>query len=245
MGIRKPYLMSWRGKNRHFATSKQLCEEVRRSHDTVLLSFSCGKDAIASWAVLLDHGFRVVPYLLELVPGLSFVEDSVVYFERHFGTKIRRMVSPSFVRMLRNLVFQPPERCAELEALRLPVLSYEDVEDRLRREYGRELPIALGTRMSDSPVRRASIRTHGALNPNRGSFLPIFDWSKKQALDRVAAEGISLPVDYEMFGRSFDGIDLRFLGPIKQRFPRDYEKILEWFPFADLEMRRRRLCPVE
>ena len=46
-----------------------------------------------------------------------------------------------------------------------------------------------------------------------------------------------LPVDYEMFGRSFDGIDYRFISPIKERFPDDYARILEWFPMAGWVMR--------
>lgn len=48
-----------------------------------------------------------------------------------------------------------------------------------------------------------------------------------------------LPVDYKLFGRTFDGIDYRFLKPIKENFPRDYEKIITWFPLAELELFRR------
>jgi hypothetical protein len=47
-----------------------------------------------------------------------------------------------------------------------------------------------------------------------------------------------LPIDYHLFGRSFDGMDYRFLKPIKDNFPKDFEKILEWFPLADLEIFR-------
>jgi hypothetical protein len=41
-----------------------------------------------------------------------------------------------------------------------------------------------------------------------------------------------------MFGRSFDGLDLRFLVPLKKHRPKDYAKVLEWFPLADLEVFR-------
>jgi hypothetical protein len=30
---------------------------------------------------------------------------------------------------------------------------------------------------------------------------------------------------------------------LRERFPRDYDRILEWFPLADLELFRRELCP--
>jgi hypothetical protein len=46
---------------------------------------------------------------------------------------------------------------------------------------------------------------------------------------------IKLPVDYELFGRSFDGTDHRFLTPLKKHRPADYQRILEWFPLAFLD----------
>jgi hypothetical protein len=49
--------------------------------------------------------------------------------------------------------------------------------------------------------------------------------------------------EYEWFGRSFDGIDWRFLAPIKQHAPDDYARILDWFPLADLEVFCRDLTP--
>ena len=49
---------------------------------------------------------------------------------------------------------------------------------------------------------------------------------------------VKLPIDYEMFGKSFDGLDYRFLKPIKERFPEDYAKIKEFFPLIDLEILR-------
>ena len=49
-------------------------------------------------------------------------------------------------------------------------------------------------------------------------------------------EGIKLPIDYQHFGRSFDGIDYRFLHLIKEHFPTDYQKIIDLFPLAELEI---------
>ena len=47
---------------------------------------------------------------------------------------------------------------------------------------------------------------------------------------------MKLGSDYKVFGRSFDGLDLRFLLPIKKHYPRDYQRILELIPLADLEI---------
>ena len=55
----------------------------------------------------------------------------------------------------------------------------------------------------------------------------------------VDESGVKLPVDYRLFGRTFDGLDYRFLKPLKEAYPDDYQKVLDWYPFADLEIARR------
>lgn len=70
---------------------------------------------------------------------------------------------------------------------------------------------------------------------------PVWDWRIRHVRQALAQHNCPLPPEYEWFGRSFDGLDLRFLDPIRRHRPRDYERILEWFPLADLELFRARL----
>jgi 3'-phosphoadenosine 5'-phosphosulfate sulfotransferase (PAPS reductase)/FAD synthetase len=233
---------------RHYATSQELRTTVRdRFGSRALVSFSGGKDAVATWVALRESGFKeIVPFYLYLVPGLEFVEHGLQYYERVFGTKIVRAPHPSLIRMLRNYVFQPPERAALIdemvEAGKLRNITYEQVEAGVRRVTGMEgVFCGIGTRAADSPIRRANITQHGALNPRRRSWFPIFDWRIKDVREAIIRSGLKLPIDYVWYGRSFDGIDARFLGPIKEYAPRDYAKILDWFPLAHLELTRRNL----
>ena len=210
----------------------------------VLLAFSTGKDALASWLALVDSGCETIyPYYLYYVPGLAFVEESLDRFEQHFGQRIARYPHPSIYRMLNNLVFQPPERLAIIEAARLPSPSYETMVDLIREDLG--LPadtwVADGVRAADSIVRRTSIKVYGPMKVKSRKVSVIWDWRKAPVLARVAAAGLKLPPDYEWFGRSFDGIDHRFLEPLSRFAPADYRRVLDWFPLADLEMVRRRL----
>jgi len=142
--------------------------------------------------------------------------------------------------MIINMTFQAPENCAAIEKANLAHLKYDELERHVRTVANApDAFVALGTRTADSPVRLANMRQHGALNPRRRSFWAIFDWKIADVADCLRREGLKLPVDYKLFGRSFDGVDYRFLAPIKEHFPRDYAKILEWFPLADLELFRR------
>ena len=239
---------------RHFADSAELRRYIReRSPDgTVLLSLSLGKDSIAAWLALREIFPRIVPFYLELVPGLGFVERELERFETLMGTPILRYPHPSLYRMIRNMVYQPPERCAWIEQFGIPRLDYPEIERDVRKKAGAPNAfVALGTRAVDSPIRRYNLMQNGPINVKRNSFWAVYDWKIDDVIDAIRKAGVKLPVDYKMFGRSFDGVDFRFLQPIREMFPDDYRKILRWFPLADLDIVRRqfylertRLCRV-
>lgn len=204
----------------------------------VLLSFSCGKDSLASWLALLERGFEVVPYYLHLVPGLEFVEHSLRFYEKFFATRIYRCLHPNFYRRLHNDWYQPPGRVGVVENMRLPLFDYDDVADGVRETAGMpDAWQAVATRKSESIMRRHRMKADG-LNRSRKTFTPIMDWRKDDVYRIMVRHKCPLPIDYQLFGRSFDGLYARYLAPIKERFPRDYRTILFYFPMADVELAR-------
>lgn len=232
-------------------TSAEIRAQLAAEGRTVLVAFSGGKDAIATELALQDAGVETRLAALYYIPGrepgrtLQFVEDGYARLEDALGKQIHRYPHPSLYRWLNNFVFQPPERCEVIEAAQLPTVTYEEMWSYIREDLG--LPadtwVADGVRAADSIVRRASLSKHGVMKKHLLKVSPIADWLKAEVLGRITAAGIQLPVDYEagMFGRSFDGIDLRFVEPIARRFPDDYQRIREWFPLVDLEFVRRGL----
>jgi len=210
---------------------------------TVLLAFSRGKDSLAAWLALRDAGVNVIPYHLYLIPGLTWVEESLAYYEDWFGTKIINLPHPSLYRWLAHLMYQTPERCQIIEAAQISVPSYGDVNAMLRENFS--LPadawVCDGVRASDSPNRRTAIASYGPVNRQLHTQKVVWDWRKQMVYDEINSAGVRLPPDYKLFQRSFDGLDIRFLRPIKQHYPEDYARILEWFPLADLELYRAAL----
>lgn len=227
---------------RFMHTGEQVIREVAAASPRALLSFSTGKDAIGAALAMRGHFDEVQPYFLYIVPGLEFIEESLAYYEAKLfgGKRIIRMPHPSLIRMLNGFVFQPPERCAVIERLDLGEHDYEDIRDSLIAHLGwpKSAMTATGVRAADSPIRYSHFKRRGAINWSKQTFAPIFDWKKDRLFDCIKRSGVKLPVDYRLFGRTFDGLDLRFLYPIKQHFPADYRRILEWFPLADAEVYR-------
>lgn len=228
---------------RHFDTSKQLCRYVAERSPDVLLSFSGGKESVASWCVLRKYFKRVVPFYLYQVPGVEFVERGLRYYEEFFGARILRLPHPTLYRMLNNLVFQPPENCLGIEEAGLRRRTHGDMERIARRLGGLsgDAFCAVGVRCTDSLMRRTALLKWGSLNPTSHKFWPVFDFRNDDLCELFRAEGIRLMDDYRLFGRSFDGLQYEFLGPLKEAYPRDYARILEWFPLAELEVVRQEL----
>lgn len=219
-----------------------LMQAVRKAYGPrALLAFSRGKDAIGSWLAMRDHFDEVVPIHFILVPGLSFVDESLDYYERFFGTKIYRLPHPTFYEWLRTSAFQTPSRIGQIAAFDLPPnFDFPAAHDLVRDEagLGNNVPCANGIRAADSPMRRVSLMTHGPISYNTRQWSPIWEWNKANLLDALDASGCKLPVDYRVWGRTFDGLDYRFLKPMKEQFPDDYRKVLEWFPLAELSIWR-------
>lgn len=220
-----------------------LIRQVRaQTGPRVIVSFSTGKDSIAAALACKPHFDELVPYFLYLVPGLSWVEESIAYYERElFGRKIIQLPHPSLFRWLNNFTFQPPGQAAVIAAARLPDFDYLDVfkwvcqAENLDPE---KALVASGVRAADSPMRRLAFSTHGPISHNQRQFYPVWDWTKDRLISEIEQSGLKLPADYELFGRSFDGIDYRFLSVIKRKRPADWRTILDWFPLAEMEVWR-------
>lgn len=197
-----------------------------------------GKDSMATWQALREAGANIVAAVhLYLVPGMSFIERHLARVESCFGMPVERWPHPQLNRMLRKGLFQPPERYHAYRGLARWTML--DMDRALRRRWPGAWQ-ALGNRIADNLNRRVAEKNHGSSwNPKRGVVWPIYGWSNALVVDAIRRSGLPLPVDYRMFGRSFDGLNYQYIAPIKRYFPDDYAKLLEWFPLADCEFTRR------
>ncbi|MDU5874569.1 MAG: hypothetical protein E6Z28_06005 [Actinomyces urogenitalis] len=223
-------------------TSAEIRHRLKAEDRPILVAYSLGKDAMAANLALREEGIKTYLVFMSPCPGangertLPFIEHTIQEQEEALGQTIHVYPHPGFLRMLSELVYQPPERCAIIEAAGYQPIDYPDYWAMLKRELGcpQDTWVADGVRAADSIVRRASLTRHGVMKPSNHKVSPIHDWLKAEVMDCIHDHGMELPIDYEWFGRSFDGIDSRFLGPLKEHSREDYEAVLAWFPLADI-----------
>lgn len=221
--------------------SKELCTFIaEKSNGTCLLSFSCGKDAIVSWLRLKDYFHTIIPVYRYLVPGLSFIEKSLGYYEDFFQTKIIQVPNPNLFRMLNAGTYQTPGTWQIFKEYNMPNLYYTELNNFVKNDHG--LPestyTAIGNRMYDNLMRYRSITKYGPYNEKTKEFYPVFDYKIADVVNALRTAEVSMPIDYRIWGKTFDGIDYRFLKPLKEKFPADYQKIKDFFPLIDIEIMR-------
>jgi 3'-phosphoadenosine 5'-phosphosulfate sulfotransferase (PAPS reductase)/FAD synthetase len=228
-------------------TRRQVMEEIAAlSGGRCLLAFSRGKDSIAAWLELRESGLfkEIVPFHLNLIPVMRFIEESLDYFEDVFKTRIIRLPHVSFYRMLGNCVLQPPERIETIRRLgfdQCTRFTYDHVRRWLAEDLGWDEAAtwtANGVRAADSPRRRIHIVKCRGRNHSQKQFYPVFDYRKADVMAVIERNGIRLPIDYEIFRpkpRTFDGIDWRFVGPLRKHLPKDYERLKFWFPLVEID----------
>jgi hypothetical protein len=227
----------------HFANSDELCEYVAElSNGVCLLSFSCGKDSVVSWLKLRRYFKKVVPFFHYWVPHLSFCDNAIEYYQQYFGQKIYQFPHPMIAYSLGNYIDATPETAYVIEGMleegNIKEYGYEDEEEIIRSCVVdgislKDAYVAVGTRMADSVNRRTAILRYGSVSHKRKKFQPIFDLKKVDMIRELDAANICLPLDYKLFGRTFDGMDARFVRPLVEHgMTEDINKIRSLFPLC-------------
>lgn len=227
-----------------YPVRQALIDQYRREYsDTSVLAFSRGKDSITAALVMRDH-LDIVPVHYFMVPGLPFVEESLDYFERKlFGRRILRFPHPGFQNWLAQGVHQTLKTFDLANAVNwsypIPVKNgFHKIGDYIRKDENLDDKCldAVGVKRVDSPLRSMVFAKHGPLRPTRRSWYPVWDYTKADLLDTIRKSDIKLPIDYRVFGRSFDGLHATFLVPMKKYLPADYKYLCGWFPLAEVEV---------
>lgn len=224
-----------------YRNSDELCQAMaERTNGVTLLRFSCGKDAIASYIQLRRYFHTIIPVYHYLHPDLSFVNKSLEYYEGIIGRHIIRVPNQMLYKHLNSGLFQTKRSWEAILNYDLPNFDNDDVNEYIKEDLGLDQGVftAVGVRAADSLNRRRSIKMHGAVNEKRKSFFPVYDWNMERLVKEIWRSGIKLPIDYKIWGKSFDGLDYRFIKPLKDHFPEDYDKLREYFPLIDVEIKR-------
>lgn len=197
--------------------------------DRVLVGVSGGKDSIVTLDLCCRYFKHVSAFFMYFVPGLGFQERFMRYLEEKYDIKILRMPHFMMSDFYRYGTFRPPDFNVRIVATR-EAYNYA-------REWANTWWIACGERISDSMVRRAMIKSTGSIEKKRGRFFPIAYWNKPEIMDYIRVHRLRLSEENSSLGFSFRSFMPQDMIAIRDRFPKDYERIKHYFPLLDASIK--------
>lgn len=196
-----------------------------RVTDSVIVGFSGGKDSIVTLDLCFKYFKNVKPFFMYLVPDLEFQEQMLRRYEERYNTEIIRLPHFETSEFLKYGSFTMAD-------WNVDIVGINDTYEYLRQTTGIHW-IAAGERCADSIVRNAMIKKSGSIDYKRGRFYPIAYWKKQEVLEYIKYKKLYLSPEQKSLGFSFRSLAGSELAVIKQLYPKDYEKILKVYPFAE------------
>lgn len=224
------------------AETLEILNAARRKSDSVLVSFSGGRDSLVVTDLCLRVFDRVEGFFMQVVPGLETVEGPAIEAAARFGMKLH--MTPHWIafRLKRYGIygFEPRERED------WPEIKIRDIYALMIAETGISV-IATGAKRVDSIWRKRYLDSTKAWTE---VINPVVGWSKHEIAAYLLSHKIPLPQGST--GRSelgaeeakaAGGIDLSkgAVCLLYDRSPSDYALLEAEFPFVGAIIKQREM----
>ena len=205
-----------------------LLDEIKtqsQTTDSVLVSFSIGKDSIVTMDLCKQYFKHVQPFFMYLVPGLKFQEDALAKYEKYWNVSIIEVPNFEAVNFYRYGSFRDTDYSVSR-------VNIEAIYEALRGNTGM-FWIAGGDKLNDSIARRAMLNYSGSIDEQNGRFYPVMYWTDKEIKQYIKMKHLFYPKLNQELGCNFHSLSGKELSAIKRIYPQDYQRILKFFPEAE------------
>ena len=208
---------------------------------TNVLHFSCGADAVASYLRLKEFGIKPILIYHYFIKDLPMVKNYIDWFEKKFNDRIYQFPSTLFTEMFDRALFQYPVKAREKFRNRIGTdmrgFTKEKFDRFLADTIGGDVIFHLGLKYTDGIMRHQHLIKNGCICGNK--FYPIASFQVKDIQAILEKYDCLLPIDYRLFGMSFESPRAWNIKLIKENCPVTYKKILELFPLVGAEGLRK------
>lgn len=221
---------------KHILDASARLERAKAQQDAIVVSFSGGKDALATMDLVMRTGFkRVEAFFMEAVPGLDASQRVEDECKSRFGIVPRRYPHWTMLQALGDGIYCHPDWPEGLSKIKL-----KDIHDAVRRDTG-ILNIATGYKKADSIWRRRMMAKPKAM---KNVVCPLAEWNQSYVYSYLKARGIPPPRVLHTSGGEHNadgsvGLKETELLDLWDNNRPDFERLRRVFPFIDACPKRR------
>lgn len=208
---------------------------------TNILHFSCGADSVASFLKLRENGIEPILVYKYFIKDLPMVKNYIDYFEKKFNVHIYQFPHTLFTEMMDNALYQKPVKAVnkfmnDIYKFDFPNYTKENFDMGLADLVGGDVVFHLGLRYTDGIRRYQHLMKHGCSFENK--FYPIASFKVSDIHNLLDKYDCLLPIEYGLWGISFESPRSFNLPLIRDNCPKTYEMIKQKFPMIVAECYR-------
>lgn len=208
---------------------------------TNVLHFSTGADSVAAFLKLRENGIEPILVYKYFIKDLPMVKNYIDYFEKKFDVHIYQFPSTLWANWIDNALFQLPIKARERFRNNIGkyYLDYYDkdfFDNAIAEAIGGDVVFHLGLRYTDGLRRYQHLMKHGCSFENK--FYPIASFKVADIYDLLDKYDCKLPIEYGLWGISFESPRPWNIKLIKENCPMTYEMIKKQFPLFEADLFR-------
>lgn len=219
------------------ADAARLLRDVHAQTGKILVGLSGGKDSITVLDLCVrEFGAKNThAYFMYLVDGLRCAEMTIDHCERRLGITVHRFPHWRLSLIYKNAMYMPHWNGADTGRR----LKQVDIERAARAASGCEW-IAYGHRLGDSIERIAMLKSCDGFDTKGRRVYPLMRWNEASVYAYLRQRKFPLPPKLSILKRQMTGVGFHedTLLAIRERFPDDYAKIVEVFPYVESKLAR-------
>ena len=189
---------------------------------SAIVFFSTGKDSV----VILDlcHKFikNIKVVSLYIVPDLEYKNKLLSIYEKKYKLNIHQFPLPDINNIFIKYSMKKGRKLKQI-----------DIENYIREKFDINY-VVYGYKMVDS-VNRAGIMNapyvKDGIDTKNNRLFPLARWSQKEVLYYIKQNKLFLSPEYDYGFRDINEFTKESLNFIKEKFHRDYKKIIDFYPF--------------
>jgi hypothetical protein len=222
------------------ADAAKLLRDVHKLTPNIIIGLSGGKDSLVTLDMCVREfgASNVSAFFMYLVKDLRCVETTVRWCERHYKIEVHRLPHWLLGLAYKNATYMPHRSGTE----KWRDMRLVDVEQLARKKTGFEW-IANGHRMADSIERVGMLNRIDGFDEVGRRVYPLWRWNEASVMAYLRARKIPPPPKLTILKRAMTGVSFQedVLLAIRDKFPDDFKRILEVFPYVEARLARYEL----
>ena len=208
----------------------QVIRSIREKTDTAVLFYSAGgKDGIALLDMLAGVFDKVICYYMYLIPNLDHIQPYIKWAEtRYPNVEIRQIKHYQRDFFDSFGFFKEPDEGVKPRKI-------GDIEQAVREETGIKYGFS-GMKGVDGYMKRMRLKMFAKTGyvTEKGMVYPLALWTNKEVLQYIKSRNLISPFVYDAnaISQGFV-IDLNTMLLMRNKYPRDYQRILKEFPYSE------------